>query len=78
VLRPFADLAPVERESISDEFNDSAGYDVSRSWQAGDTVDEVYKLGDLTNDLGAEKLSLRQIGDITGLNLDNVAISDFP
>jgi len=31
---------------------------------------------DLTNDLGAEKL-LRQIGDITGLNLDNVAISDF-
>ena len=78
-LTSFADLAPVERGgSISDKFNDSVGYDVSRSWQAGDTVDEVYKLGDLTNELGAEKLSLRQIGDITGLNLDKVAISDFP
>lgn len=75
----FADFAPVERGgSITAEFNRAAGYDLSRTWQAGDTLDEIYKLGDITSDLGAEKLSLRQIGDLTGVKFQEMKIADFP
>ena len=75
----FSDLAPVDRGgSISDEFNNSLGYDLSRSWQAGDTPDEIFKLGDLTDTLGAEKLSLKQISELTGLKIEDIKIADFP
>lgn len=75
----FADFAPVDQGgSISDEFNKSVGYDLSRTWKAGDTIDEIYKLGDLTEKLGAQRLSLRQIRDLVGFDLNQVSISNFP
>lgn len=75
----FADFAPVDQGgSISDEFNSSVGYDLSRTWEAGDTIDEIYKLGDLTEKLGAQRFSLRQIRDLVGVDLNQVSISNFP
>ena len=53
-------------------------YDISRSWAAGDAPADVVKLGDLEVDFQVGQLSLAQIAALTGLDLSEVSLNEFP
>jgi hypothetical protein len=49
-----------------------------RTWQAGDSLDRILKLDDITEDFAAEKFEVGQILDLGEVNLNNVSLEDFP
>lgn len=53
------------------------GYDLSRTWQQGDTPDRYLKLGDLSSSLAAEQFSLDTIAQVIGGDPNAVAMSAF-
>jgi hypothetical protein len=57
----------------------SSGSSGDRSWQAGTSVDNILKLGDI-NDVKPEILSLQGIEQLAlgGINLENISLSAFP
>ncbi|MEA5551355.1 M23 family peptidase [Anabaena cylindrica UHCC 0172] len=59
-------------------YSQTLGYDLSRTWTVGMTPDEYLKLGDISEALQAEKFSLQAIGDITSIDLNKIALSEFP
>lgn len=74
----FGDFGVVDQEGfISDEWNDEAGYEVGRTWSAGDRLDTVLKVGDVVDGLGADKLSVQQIGDTIGRDIGQASLSEF-
>ena len=74
----LADFPPVNRGgSIGSEFNSYVGYDLSREWYAGDSLVEILKLGDLEEALAVGDFSLGEIAAITGVALDEIALSSF-
>ena len=59
---------------------ENLGYDPSRAWPVGATPDEIVKLGDLLhneylNNIG--QLSLRQISQLSGIDLEKVPLSEI-
>ena len=46
---------------IPEKFDDLAGWEVSRSWEAGDKIENILKLGDLQNTLSPQLFSLEDI-----------------
>ncbi|MDF5731516.1 MAG: M23 family peptidase [Rhizonema sp. PD38] len=58
-------------------YTQAVGYDLSRTWQAGQTPDQYMKLGDVSQALQPELLSVGAIAQTTGLNLNQVALSTF-
>jgi murein DD-endopeptidase MepM/ murein hydrolase activator NlpD len=54
------------------------GYDPKRDWLPGDRPAEVFVLGDFQSSLNAERLSLDQIAQLSGMNLPNLRIADMP
>ncbi|MBE9148208.1 MULTISPECIES: peptidoglycan DD-metalloendopeptidase family protein [unclassified Coleofasciculus] len=50
---------------------------LGRQWFAGQTPDQFLTLEDLSRSLAPEEFSLAQISQISQLNLDNVALSEF-
>jgi hypothetical protein len=50
---------------IGTEYNQAAGYDISRQWNTGDTPDRILKLGDLESHLAPQEFSLEQITNLT-------------
>jgi hypothetical protein len=58
----FADLAEVfEGGEIAPEVDQFVGWKASRSWQAGDKIENVVKLGDLEESLSPQLFSLEDI-----------------
>lgn len=55
----------------------SIGYNPSRVWQAGDSVSEVLKLGDVADGFGFQNLNLNQISQLANLDLNNVSLGGF-
>ena len=57
----------------------SSGSSGDRRWQAGTSVDNILKLGDI-NDVKPEILSLQGIEQLAlgGINLENISLSAFP
>jgi|GEM_PF-3519062 hypothetical protein len=53
------------------------GYKSIRSWQAGQSLDEVMELGDFENVFNLENFSLQTIGQLSGISLVNTKLSDF-
>ena len=53
------------------------GFNPSRSWQAGTGIDHITQLGDFQEAFGLERFSLADIAGLTGLDLNNVALSNF-
>lgn len=76
----FSDLESIPTPgSIGDEYNNLAGYDLSRIWQAGDTPDNVLKIGDLEASLNPGEFTLDEINQLSGaLDFDTLPLSDFP
>jgi hypothetical protein len=58
-------------------YNQILGYDLSRTWTVGMTPDEYLKLGDISEALQTEKFSLQAIGDITSIEFNKIALSEF-
>jgi hypothetical protein len=49
-----------------------------RTWQAGDSLDRILKLDDITEDFAPHKFKVGQILDLGEVNLNNVSLEDFP
>ncbi|MBS9387285.1 MAG: M23 family peptidase [Dolichospermum sp. BR01] len=58
-------------------YSQTLGYDLSRTWTVGMTPDEYLKLGDISEALQTEKFSLQAIGDITSIEFNKIALSEF-
>ncbi|MBX9252395.1 M23 family peptidase [Desmonostoc muscorum CCALA 125] len=68
-------------------YSQTLGYDLSRTWNVGMTPDQYLKLGDISEALQAEEFSLQAIAlgiqpeantDINSLDLNKIALSEFP
>lgn len=58
----FSDFEPIaEGGEVGLEADEAAGWSVSRTWQAGDSIDNVLKLGDLEESLSPQLFSLKDI-----------------
>lgn len=72
-LPPIASHGEIK---IPKEYVDILDYDPSRTWDAGTPVDRVLKLGDIVQ-TGAEKFTLQQLHNITGIDLRGLTLEDF-
>ncbi len=72
------DLGSVdEAGAIPESLNAEAGWDVARTWSEGTPLDEVLKLGDLT-DLSPQAWAEYQISSVSGISLEAVSLDNFP
>jgi hypothetical protein len=65
-------LPPIQEDgqfAASAEVNSAAGYDLSRSWKAGQTADQYLKLGDLQTSFYPQIFNLYSIGQIAHLDV---------
>ncbi|WP_416671450.1 M23 family metallopeptidase [Egbenema bharatensis] len=56
------------------EVNQVLGYDLSRTWQAGDTADTYLKLGDFQTSLYLQLFNLSTLAQMTNLDLSQIAL----
>lgn len=75
----FSQMPPISQSgSLSaGEYKQAIGYDLSRSWTAGQTPDQYIMLGDISQALQPELLSFGFVTQQAGLNLDSIALSAF-
>jgi hypothetical protein len=57
------------------EVNQLLGYDLSRTWQAGDTADTYLKLGDFQTSFYLQLLNLSTLAQMTNLDLSQIALN---
>ena len=70
---------PGQIESITDEqVRSDIGYDPGRSWDSGTRPADVFKVGDFQSSLNAQSLNLDQIGELSGLNMNELTLSEVP
>lgn len=62
---------------VTEELIEALDYDISRIWNAGDSITSVLKLGDLADSTQIQDLALGQIADLTGLDLSAISLEDF-
>jgi hypothetical protein len=53
------------------------GYDPSRSWEAGDAIEEVMMLGDVQKAFRLEEFALQHIAERTGYSMESFTLDDF-
>lgn len=83
----FSELAPSKKAgsfivptSYQKKVTQDLGYDPSRAWPANATPDQIVKLGDLLNNEyfnNIGQLSLRQIGQLSGLDIEKVPLNEI-
>ncbi len=76
----WSNLPPVEQGgsiSIPGNLVQALGYDPSRAWVAGQSPDTIVMLGDVASVTGLEKFALRQVQEITGIDLNQMSLKDF-
>jgi hypothetical protein len=74
----FRALPPIQSSgafTASSEANDAVGYDLSRSWKAGQTADQYLKLGDLQTSLYPQIFNLSSIAKIANFDVNSVSLS---
>lgn len=59
------------------DVTDQLGYDLSRSWSAGQTPDKYMMLGDFQDSLKLQNFDLSEISEITGIDLSKVNLQSF-
>jgi hypothetical protein len=66
---------------IGTQYNEAAGYEVSREWFANDNPEEVLKVGDLESSLSASEFTLEEITNSSEsteiTNSTDIPLSDF-
>ena len=73
----FGNLPPLMSDGSFDapeEIIQSLGYDLSRQWTAGQSVETVLKLGDFQTSLYLQLFNLENIADIAQLDLNQIAL----
>lgn len=74
----FNDLGAVDAPgSISGNFNEQAGYNLERTWEAGDSLSDVIRLGDISSDFAAETTDLNQLEQVLGEDLGQRSLGEF-
>ncbi|CBN55064.1 MULTISPECIES: M23 family metallopeptidase [Kamptonema] len=75
----FSQMPPISQSGSLEagEYKQAIGYDLSRSWTAGQTPDQYIMLGDISQALQPELLSFGFVTEQAGLNLDSIALSAF-
>lgn len=75
----FGSLPPIESSGSFDgtPYISQTGYDLSRSWSAGDPPDKYLKLADVANALMPQLFSLSAIAAVTNLDLSQTSIDSF-
>lgn len=75
----WGSLPPISQSGSFDgtSYVQTLGYDLSRSWQSGDSPDSILKLGDISESFGSEQFNLNDIANISKSDLDNTPLSDF-
>lgn len=75
----LSSMPPIAQSGSFDgkSYTSDTGYDLSRTWITGQTPDQYLKMGDIANELQPQLFSIGTISQLTGLNLDNVALSSF-
>ena len=71
------------QEGVDNYDQQTAGYqppyDPAREWMAGQFPSEVIKMGDLMyTGMGIEQMTLDDIGQLTGLDIENFQLADVP
>lgn len=76
----FRTLPPIQSEgsfSAPAELSQSAGYDLSRNWQAGQSADTYLKLGDFQTSLYPQIFNLHTIATLNNFDLNQIALSSL-
>jgi hypothetical protein len=75
----LSDLPGIQHSgSIGSEYNQGLGYDLSRTWQVGDTPDEILKLGDIAEAFAPQNFTVGQVAQLGQVNLSATPLSEFP
>ncbi len=76
----FATMPPISSNgsfTAPKETKSQLGYDLSRTWSAGQTPDKYMKLGDLQDVFQLQRFTLDRIFSITGLDLNSLNLDSF-
>ena len=74
----FGNLPPLMSDgsfTAPEDIIQSLGYDLSRQWAAGQSVETVLKLGDFQTSLYLQLFNLENIADIAQLDLNQIALN---
>lgn len=68
---------PGQIESITDaQLRTELGYDPGRSWESGTRPADVFTVGDFQSTLSPQSLNLDQIGQLSGVDVGNLTLSE--
>jgi hypothetical protein len=75
----FACFGTIEQDgSIPADYNSDIGYDISRQWQAGYHINQIIKLGDLAESFSPQTLTISNMINKGGGDINSVSIKEFP
>lgn len=63
---------------IPDSINSQIGYNPSRFWTEGTSIDQILTLGDLADTFDLQSFTLGDIAQLAGLDLNNISLDNFP
>ncbi len=75
----FACFGTLEQDGyIPSSYNSDLDYDISRQWQAGYHITQVLKLGDLAESFSPQTLTISNMINSGGGDINSVSIKEFP
>ncbi len=76
----FKDFPPIKTEGniqLPSSVISQLGFDPNRDWQAGQPIDTIIQLGDISEGFGAENLTLNQISSVVTIEFNNLSLQDL-
>ena len=77
----FNQMPPFENDghitNLGGDLPNELGYNPARDWLAGQLPSEVVEVGDIDTGLGASLLTIQQISELTGLNIEELSIENL-
>ena len=74
-MPPFQDAGGIDANALDDTA--IVDYTVSRTWDAGTPVSDVIKVGDIDSGLKATDLTIYQVGEFGGIDLNQTTYGEF-
>lgn len=76
-FRTFPAMESEGTVEISSDDIEQLGFNPNRSWQAGDTIDTIIQLGDISEGFGAENFTLKEIQQLVNFDINRLSLRDF-
>ncbi len=76
----FQDFPPIKTEGniqLPSEVIEQLGFNPNRTWPAGQTIDTIIQLGDISEGFGVENLTLNQISSLVTIDVTNLSLQDL-